>query len=309
MKKSSEHSESKTGKDWRFERTTRLFGSAKMRKLSASHVAIFGLGGVGGYTAEGLARTGIGRLTVVDFDRICVTNINRQLQALSGTVGQSKAELIAERIRAINPAAEIHTHVKFYNKDTSAELLEPAPDVVVDCIDNVTAKMHLVATCVEKNIPLVVTLGAGARVDPTCIRVVKLTETHTDPLGRALRKHIRRKHDVTEEQLEKVVAVFSDEVVRMPITDHGGVVCGVNCVCPSADNEFHTCKRRHVIYGTAVFVTSVFGMAAASAVVRMLLGMDPFSPVRRCENCNTVTEPVASMEIKRKRKSQKRRMF
>lgn len=266
-------------RDWRFERSMRLLGSAAMQKLADSHVAVFGLGGVGGYAVEGLARVGVGCLTVVDFDRVCITNINRQLQALSDTVGQSKADLIGARIKAINPNAKVRICSEFYNKDTSASLLAPRPDVVIDCIDNVTAKMHLVATCVAKDIPVVSTLGAGARLDPTCIRVLPLTESHTDPLGQALRKHIRRKHDVTEKQLARVVAVFSDEEVRRPITDHGGVVCGVDCVCPNADNKLHTCKRRHIIYGTAVFVTSAFGMAAASAAVRMLLGMSPFSPV------------------------------
>lgn len=254
----------------------RLLGKAAMHKLAGSHVAVFGLGGVGSYALEGLARSGVGRLTLVDFDRVCVTNINRQLQALTGTVGERKAELMAARVHAINPKAEVQAFNDFYNKDTSERLLNPRPDLVVDCIDNVTAKMHLVASCVEQDIPIVTTLGAGAKLDPTRIRVVPLPATHTDPLGRALRKYIRRKHAVTDPQLAKVVAVFSDEPAMLPITDDG-VVCGVNCVCPSSDNTHHTCKKRHVIYGTAVFVTSVFGMAAASAAVRMLLGRDPFS--------------------------------
>ena len=258
----------------------RLLGKAAMNKLAGSHVAVFGLGGVGSYAVEGLVRSGVGRLTLVDFDRVCVTNINRQLQALTGTVGEWKAELMANRVSSINPKAEVRAFNDFYHKDTSERLLSPRPDMVVDCIDNVTAKMHLVASCVEQYIPIVTTLGAGAKLDPTRIRIVPLPETHTDPLGRALRKHIRRKHDVTDGQLAKVVAVFSDEPVMLPIMDQGGAVCGVNCVCPNSDNAHHTCKQRHVIYGTAVFVTSVFGMAAASAVVRMLVGLDPFSKKR-----------------------------
>ena len=258
----------------------RLLGTAAMNKLAGSHVAVFGLGGVGSYTVEGLARSGVGRLTLVDFDRVCVTNINRQLHALTDTVGEWKAELLAARVRSINPKAEVCAFNDFYNKDTSARLLNPRPDVVVDCIDNVTAKMHLVASCVEQDIPIVTTLGAGAKLDPTRIKIVPLTETHTDPLGRALRKHIRRKHNVTDCQLAEVVAVFSDEPVMLPIMDQEGAVCGVNCVCPNSDNAHHTCKKRHIIYGTAVFVTSVFGMSAASAAVRMLVGLDPFSRKR-----------------------------
>jgi len=265
------------GRDWRFERCVRLFGAAALKKISTSHVAVFGLGGVGSYAVEGLARSGVGRLTLVDFDRVCVTNINRQLHALAGTVGQWKAGLMAERVRAINPMAEVRACSEFYNKESSSRLLDPRPDLVIDCIDNVTAKMHLVATSLGLDIPIITTLGAGAKIDPTRVRVVPLTATHTDPLGRALRKYIRRKHDVAEKQLSKVAAVFSDEPVILPVEEHGGVVCGVDCVCPTASNSHHTCKQRHVIYGTAVFVTSVFGMAAAGAAVRLLLGLDPFS--------------------------------
>lgn len=267
----------RAGRDWRFERCLRLLGADAMAKLAGSHVAVFGLGGVGSYATEGLARSGVGRLTLVDFDRVCVTNINRQLPAMTATVGQWKAELMAARVRAINPGAEVRARAEFYNRNTSARLLQPRPDIVIDCIDNVTAKMHLVAVCVGAGIPIVTTLGAGAKLDPTRIRIVPLVATHTDPLGRALRKHIRRKHAVTDRQLAGVVAVFSAEPVRRPITEHGGVVCGIDCVCPNSANTQHTCKQRHVIYGTAVFVTSVFGMAAASAAVRLLLGLDPFS--------------------------------
>ena len=264
-------------RDWRFERCTRLFGPAGMETLAGAHVAVFGLGGVGSYAVEALARSGVGRLTLVDFDRVCVTNINRQLHATTATVGAPKAELMAERVRAIHPGIALRVCCEFYDRNSSASLLEPRPDVVLDCIDNVTAKMHLVATCVGQGIPIVTSLGSGAKFDPTRIRVVPLTATHTDPLGRALRKFIRRKHDITEEQLSRAMAVFSDEPVVLPHTAHGGIVCGVDCVCPASDNPHHTCRERHVIHGNAAFVTAAFGMAAASAAVRVLLGMDPFS--------------------------------
>ena len=265
-------------RDWRFERCARLFGSEAMSKLSGSHVAIFGLGGVGSYVAEGLARSGVGRLTLVDFDKVCITNINRQLHAVTATVGQSKAELMTARVLAINPKLTVRACTEFYDKDTSASLLEPRPDVVVDCIDNVTAKVHLVATCCEQKIPVVSALGASAKLDPTRVRVVPLTETHSDGLGRVLRKFLRNKHGVSDELLEKVVAVFSDEPALMPQADPDGIACGVNCVCPDSDNAHHTCKGRHVILGSLVCVTATFGLAAASAVVRMLIGISPFSP-------------------------------
>ena len=290
--------------NWRFERCVRLFGVSAMKKLDESHVAVFGLGGVGSYAAEGLARSGVGRLTLVDFDNVCVTNINRQLPARCDTIGVSKAELMASHVRLINPDVRVNGFVEFYNKDTSSRLLADKPDIVIDCIDNVTAKMHLVATCLEQGVPIVVTLGAGAKLDPTRVRIVRLTETHTDPLGRALRKHIRRKHDVSEKQLADVIAVFSDEPVIKPYTEHGGVICGVNCVCPGNGNNVHSCRKKHVIYGTAVFVTSVFGMAAASAAVRILLNKNPFSRELECDICGNIFDPTGNIRERKKQKSE-----
>ena len=163
--------------------------------------------------------------------------------------------------------------------------------------------MHLVATCVAQGLPVVTSLGSGAKMDPTRVRIVRLTETHTDPLGRALRKNIRRRHGVTDEQLARVVAVFSDEPVVPPRTEHGGVVCGEDCVCPNSANPYHTCNQRHVIHGTAAFVTSVFGMTAASAAVHLLLGMDPFSRKLACESCGTIVDPIQVRRRKAKGKA------
>ncbi|MBF0245653.1 MAG: tRNA threonylcarbamoyladenosine dehydratase [Planctomycetes bacterium] len=258
-------------RDWRFERFTRLLGSGAMEVLAQSRVSVFGLGGVGGYAVEGLARSGVGCLTLVDFDRVCITNINRQLQALTETVGQPKARLMAERVLAINPKAELLVHEEFYNQESSDRLLTPAPDLVLDCIDNITAKIHLVATCVERRIPVISSLGAAAKLDPTRVKAVPLSATHTDPLGRALRRLLRRNYRMSNEDLGKITVVFSDEQVIPPTTDHGGVVCGVDCVCPGGDNPYHTCDHRRIIYGSAVFVTSVFGMVAAATAVKRLL--------------------------------------
>ncbi len=289
-------------KDWRFERCVRLLGTSAMSKLAESHVAVFGLGGVGSYAVEGLARSGVGRLKLVDFDSVCVTNINRQLPADDNTVGRSKVELMASHVRLINPGIRVDGFTEFYCRETSKELLGDRPDVVIDCIDNVTSKMYLVATCLEKGIPIVVTLGAGARLDPTRVRVVPLTETHTDPLGRALRKHIRRKHDVSEKQLAGVVAVFSDEPATDPFTEHGEIICGVNCFCRGGGGNARCTRKKHVIHGSAVFVTSVFGMAAASAVVRMLLGKDPFSRKQAYDACGNVVDPTISVAGRQKSK-------
>jgi tRNA A37 threonylcarbamoyladenosine dehydratase len=203
----------------------------------------------------------------VDFDDVCVTNINRQLHAMGGTVGQAKSDLMAERVKAINPAVEVEGIKAFYDGDTSEELLSPQPDYVVDCIDNVTAKMHLILTCIERGIPLVTCLGASAKVDPTRVRIATLGNTRMDRLARAVRKNLRRKHDIPEQRLDDVVAVYSEEDPVWPDTEYMSDLCGVDCVCPGKDNAKHTCRKRHVIHGSAVFVTSVFGMTAASVVV------------------------------------------
>ena len=261
----------------KFDRNARLLGVQGVEKLAASHVVVFGLGGVGSYAAEGLARSGVGRLTLVDFDDVCVTNINRQMHALPRTVGQSKARLMAERIEAINPAADVRGIKAFYDRDSSASLLDPIPDYVVDGIDNITAKLHLIATCLARGIPIVTCLGASAKVDPTRVRIASLADTHTDPLARAVRRTIQMKHGIAEARLEDVIAVFSDEEPTLPDADYRSGLCGEACVCPGKDNARHTCQKRHVVYGSAVFVTSVFGMAAASVVVRRLTGRFPVS--------------------------------
>jgi tRNA A37 threonylcarbamoyladenosine dehydratase len=254
----------------KFDRNARLMGVEAVERLAHAHVAVFGLGGVGSYAAEGLARAGVGRLTLVDFDDVCITNINRQLHAFPHTVGQPKADLMTERVRAINPAVDVRGIKAFYAEDTSAQLLEPAPDYVLDCIDNITAKMHLVATCLERGIPIVTCLGASAKVDPARVKVATLADTHTDRLARAVRRYIQKRHAVDESRLEDVIAVFSDEDPIWPDPGYQSALCGVNCVCPGKGNSRHSCDKRNVIHGSAVFVTSVFGMVGASVVVRRL---------------------------------------
>jgi len=177
----------------RWDRFVRLVGEQAARKLLSSHVTIFGLGGVGGYAVEALARSAVGRLTLVDFDDVCATNVNRQLQAFPTTVGQSKAELLAQRVRAISPDAVVDSVQAFYDPETSAALLSPRPDFVIDAIDNVTAKLHLLTTCLNSNIPVVSVAGAGAKIDPTMIRVADLSETRVDPLARVVRKELSRR--------------------------------------------------------------------------------------------------------------------
>ncbi|HEY3449064.1 MAG TPA: tRNA threonylcarbamoyladenosine dehydratase [Myxococcales bacterium] len=256
----------------RFERNARLFGPEAVERLAQAHVTVFGLGGVGSWAAEGLARAGIGRLTLVDFDRVCVTNVNRQLPATQGSVGQYKADVVAERMRSINPEARIEASREFYRAETAEQLLPSSGgvDFVVDAVDNVKAKLHLLSRCLDLKIPVISSMGAGGRVDPTRVRVSDLYESHTDQFAKDVRKFLRIKHGIpATQQMTGILAVWSTERPRDPI-EAEGEGCGFNCVCPGGDNDFHTCDKRRQINGTAVFVTSVFGMIAAGEVVRRI---------------------------------------
>ena len=257
----------------RFDRMARLVGVPAMQRLAESHVMVVGLGGVGSHAAESLIRSGVGRVSLVDFDMVCVTNTNRQLQALRGNVGKLKANVLAERLRLINPQAEIKAIPLFYDKRTSDMLLNGRnrPDFIVDAIDNVTAKCHLIAACKAKSIPLVVSTGASGRMDPTAIQTADLTKTKVDPLAATVRKLLRRNHGFSRKGEWGISAVFSTEPMVDPIVlpyDRDGEF---QCVCPNGENSYHNCEERHVIWGTAGFVTAAFGLACASQVIRQLV--------------------------------------
>jgi tRNA A37 threonylcarbamoyladenosine dehydratase len=255
----------------RFDRMGRLIGDPAMKKLMNSHVMVIGLGGVGSWAAEALARSGIGELTLVDFDEICITNTNRQLHALAGLVGQNKAEVLAERMRKINPQAKFNAEVKFYSKKTADELFARKPDYVIDAIDNVTAKCNLIAYCRAHQIPIVVSTGSGGRMDPTQIRVADLAETEIDPLARVCRRILRQEYGFPTEGKFGVPAVFTFEPASMPyeLAYDGGK--GFRCVCPQGDNNLNTCDAKNIIMGNAPFATGAFGLACASHVVRDLI--------------------------------------
>ncbi len=253
----------------RWDRFVRLVGDEGVKNCLASHVTIFGLGGVGGYVAESLARSAVGRMTIVDFDDVCVTNVNRQIQAFPATVGQSKSALLAERLRAVNPDAVIDPIQAFYDPNSSDALLTPKPHFVVDAIDNVSAKVHLLMTCLERGIPVVSVTGAGARWDPTQVRVADLSETKVDPLARIIRKEFGKRGIDTSKHV-RLPVVYSEEEVRQPEMPTWDAEVGFQCICPHKEDSPHACEKRRVIYGTASFVTSAFAAAASSVVVRAL---------------------------------------
>ncbi|MEM1416737.1 MAG: tRNA threonylcarbamoyladenosine dehydratase [Myxococcota bacterium] len=258
----------------RFDRAARLFGEPALGRLAGARVVIFGIGGVGSFTAEALARSGVGALRLVDFDRVCITNTNRQLHAVKGTVGREKVDVMAERLRLVHPACEVEPVAAFYEASRSEELLEGRIDYVVDAIDNLSAKAHLVARCLARGIPLVSSMGAAARLDPTAIAVADLCETKKDPFAKALRKLLRKKHGLALERGTRsgVKAVYSTEAPREPIAPAYDAE-GFRCVCPGGPTGMQDCHMRRRIDGTASFVTGAFGLAAASVVVRDLGGL------------------------------------
>lgn len=258
----------------RFDRLGRLYGDGAVERLMAAKVVVFGLGGVGSFAAEALARSAIGNLLLVDFDNVCVTNTNRQLQALKGNIGRPKAEVLGERLAAINPQADVRTVVQFYKAQTSAELLAPpwggSFDFVVDCVDNMTAKAHLLATCHREGIPIVASMGAAGRRDPTQIRVGDIATTRVCPMAKDVRRILRRKHGFPQKGPFGIPAVYSEEPRSWPweLTYDNGE--GFRCLCPATGDD-HSCENRALIDGTAVFVTGAFGLALASQVINNLV--------------------------------------
>lgn len=256
----------------RFDRMGRLVGDENMQKLFRTHVMVIGLGGVGSWAAESLVRSGVGHLTVVDFDEVCITNTNRQLQALQGMVGKKKAQLIAERLQKINPQAKVEARVEFYNAESSAGLLGLKPDYVVDCIDNLTAKIHLLNECRTQNIKVITSGGASARLDPSKIKLADLGQTYMDPMAAQVRKLMRQKYEMPEGKVWGIPCVFSDEEPIAPVELKYDKGQGFKCVCPQGQNNLHSCEHRNVIYGTSSFVTGSFGLMMSSWVVRQIIG-------------------------------------
>ena len=271
----------------RFDRMGRLVGDPAMESLFRSHVLIVGIGGVGSFAAEAIARSGVGKVTLVDFDEICITNFNRQLHSLNGLVGEKKVEVMAERLRKVNPQATIHAIPKFYNERLSSEIFDECvqvqgrmPDFVIDAIDSVTPKCHLLAKCRNEGIRVVTSTGSGGKMDPTRIRVKDLGLTTVDPLAKALRRILRDQYGFPETGEFGIPAIYSEEPSKAPMElkyDNGK---GFRCVCPQGQNEFFNCDNRNVILGNASYVTGAFGLACASQVVNALVDSGSLSSPR-----------------------------
>lgn len=253
----------------RFGGIARLYGEPALTRLRDAHVVVIGIGGVGSWTAEALARSGVGKITLVDLDDICVTNTNRQIHALADTVGDIKVSVMAERLRAINPEIAVVTHEDFIASDNFAELLDPERDsinIVIDAFDNARVKAALIAYCKARKIRLITVGSAGGKKDPARITCADLGRTVSDPMLAKVRQHLYRFHNFQKSSKRQfgIDAVYSDEPMVYPQPD--GEVCqqkrgmqnGVKLDCSGG-------------FGAATMVTGTFGFVAASKAIERLL--------------------------------------
>lgn len=248
--------------DRRFGGIGRLYGPAALAAFDSAHIAVVGIGGVGSWAVEALARSGVGKLTLIDLDNIAESNINRQIHALESTFGRAKVTAMADRIRDINPRCKVREVEDFVTTENLAALFADRPAVVIDAIDQVRAKVGMIAHCHASGIPIVVAGGAGGRIDPTRIRIDDLSRTVQDPLLARVRSQLRKSHGFSRDLRRKfgVPAVFSDEPVHLPASgdcDPGKPVTGgLNCAG----------------FGSSMCVTAAFGLFAASAALGFLQG-------------------------------------
>ena len=252
----------------RFGGIQRLYGLASSQKLSAAHVCIVGIGGVGSWAAEAIARTGIGTITLIDLDDICTTNTNRQIQALVTTVGQMKTDVMADRIRAINPDVQVHVIEDFLTADTLEEYLTPSFSVVIDCIDNVRSKAAIINACKRRKIPLITVGGAGGQTDPTRILVADLAKSQNDPLLAKVKTTLRRDYGFPKGEKSKfgVECIFSTESLKYPQAD--GSVCATKAIANNNESMKLDCNQG---FGASVMVTGSFGFFAAARAVAKIL--------------------------------------
>ena len=247
-----------------FSRTELIFGREAMEKLAASRVAVFGIGGVGGYAVEALVRSGVGTVDLVDDDRICLTNINRQIYATRKTVGKYKVDVAAERIHEINPDAVVNIYKTFYTPDTAEQFDFAQYDYIVDAIDTVMGKIALVMNADAAGTPIISSMGAGNKVDPTAFEVTDIYKTSVCPLARVMCCELKRRG------VKKLKVVYSREQPIAPIDDMA-ISCRAHCICPPGTAR--KCTQRRQVPGSNAFVPSVVGLIIAGEVIKDLSGL------------------------------------
>lgn len=244
-----------------FSRTELLLGYDNMEKLKNARVAVFGIGGVGGFTVEALARSGVGTLDLIDDDKVCLTNINRQIIATRKTIGQYKVDAAKERVLDINPDAVVNTYKTFFVPDTADEFDFASYDYVVDAIDTVTGKIMLVEAAQKAGTPIISSMGAGNKLDPTAFEVADIYKTSVCPLAKVMRRELKKRG------IKKLKVVYSKEKALTPI-DETENSCRSHCICPPGSAR--TCTQRRQVPGSTAFVPSVVGLIIAGEVIKDL---------------------------------------
>jgi len=247
-----------------FTRFEMLVGTDALGKLAQSRVAVFGVGGVGSFAVEGLARGGVGKFILVDDDYVCITNLNRQIHAARSTVGRPKVDVMKERILDINPEAKVETYQLFYLPETAGGLFDGRIDYVIDAIDTVAAKLDIVMQAKRRGIPVISSMGMANKLDPSKIIVTDISKTTTDPLAKVMRKELRARG------VTSLKVVFSPEVPVEPMAVNQAASEDV-CTCPKCRGDKPETKRR--IPGSASFVPPVAGLMIAGEVIRDLAGI------------------------------------
>lgn len=248
-----------------FSRTQLLLGAEAMDKLKTAHVAIFGIGGVGGYVVEALARAGVGHFDLIDDDVVCLTNINRQIHATIKTVGHPKVEAGKERVLLINPHAEVETHQTFFLPDTKDQFDFTKWDYVVDAVDTVTAKLLIIEEAQKAGVPVISCMGCGNRLDPSKLEITDIYKTVKDPLSKVMRRELKKRG------VKKCTVLYSTETALSPIEDPE-ISCREHCVCPP--NSPRSCNDRRAIPASSPFVPPAAGLMIASKVAMDLIGFD-----------------------------------
>lgn len=245
-----------------FSRTELLFGKEAMDKLAGSKVAVFGIGGVGGYVCEALVRSGVGAFDLIDDDKVCLTNLNRQIIATRSTVGKYKTDVMRDRMLDINPKVDVEVHKCFFLPENADDFPWDSYDYVVDAVDTVTAKIALVMKCKEKNIPIISSMGAGNKLDGSQFKVADIYKTKVCPLAKVMRRELKKR------DVKKLKVVYSEEIPTRPIEDMA-ISCRNNCICPPGAE--HKCTERRDIPGSVAFVPSVAGLIIAGEVAKDLI--------------------------------------
>ena len=244
-----------------FSRTQLLYGEEAIKKLSESRVAVFGIGGVGGYVCEALVRSGVGHFDLIDDDKVCLTNLNRQILATRKTVGKYKAEVMAERMKDINPDVDIRIHKCFFLPENANDFQFDEYDYVVDAVDTVTAKLELIMRSQSFGVPIISAMGAGNKIDAGRLKIADIYDTQVCPLARVMR------HELRKRGVKKLKVVYSDEQPIRPIEDMS-ISCRTHCICPPGAQ--HKCTERRDIPGSTAFVPAVAGLLIAGEIVNDL---------------------------------------